>query len=766
MNKKLVLISTIVLISIGCGATAISREMKPERIYHITDRNYYISGEKIWFEAFVRPPLDSTFQSRILYLEIYDEKKDIVHQQKFNLNNFKATGYVDLPDNIRSGNYIMRTYTLYQRNFSPWNYFHSMITIINPKQPLSDSKEKKPGFLIGSDDMNQSYSVYVGKTYLDMKPVKAWVSAQDTLVGIVPVKLFESGLATFHLNGDISDSYRFNMLVANQDTLSHNFQVNEKKGISLIVQLNNGLFEVSYDNPKKAKGDYVFKVWDETGQKIEKQVTLANQSGTVDVIAAEKFEDGYVAFILEKRDGQKVSGKLGFNYQDDDTIISIETGHNKLNPKRRMEFSFQSNGVLDEANVRMVKKNTLYNKGQEIASLIYNPSLAKNSLFDGTLTRNDMKLILPLLEEKVIEELKSQDSRAKNQVFLPETDGLNLRAIARNKNTLEPVENVPVYLSVLNKGGYFIPRYSGANGELNYTLYNLEGEQNIFLTIPQEYKDSVEVLIENDFAVSMVGFTVPPLHLKPSDKSFIEDLSLSSQIHALSNFETISRESLTALPDKFYGEPESHVRLKDYIDLPTLEEVFHEIVMNAIVRKRKGSPYFVLYENHNLYAYKDPLVLLDNVPVFNYSELLEIAPSKIDYIDVVNGIYIVGNSVFRGIISIYTYKSDFGGYTFPDEVVYAKYLTSTPKTQQMYNSTNKGNDYRADFRNLVFFQSISNGESSTINLPDNTGDFKVLVRGMNHDGTLIRKEKSIKIKKESHQDLTHFPLHIPVSSTW
>ncbi len=765
MNKILIFISSIVLLGLDCSLSAKNRVLRPEKIYHVTDRNYYISGEKIWFEAFVRPPLDTVFHSRILYLEMYDEKKEIVHQQKYDLNNFKATGYVDLPDNIHSGNYIIRTYTLYQRNFSPWNYHHSMITIINPKQPLSDLKENKPGFLIAPIDMDGRYSVFPGETYLNMNPVKVWVSSKDSLVGIVPVELNECGLASIQLNGDRDGSYRFHMLLHNQDTLSHAFQVTEKKGIGLHVRSRDGLFEVSYNNPEMDEREFVFKVWDESGLKSEREVTLSNQTGTLDVIAAETLEVGYVAFVLEYN-GKKISEALDYYFPKDKKSIAIETGKNEFLPSGQMNFSFHANGLSDEANVRIVKSNALYKKQQHVTSVIYNPALAKSSLFDGALTRDDLELILPLLTEKVIGELVSRNTQAGDQVFLPETDGLNLRAIVRNKTTLQPVENIPVYLSVLDKGGYFIPGHSGANGELNYTLYNLEGEQNIFLTIPREYKDSVEVLVENDFDVSKVGFDVPPLHLQPSDKLFLEDLLLSSQIHALSNLEIIQRESLPEFPDKFYGRPESHVRLKDYIDLPSLEEVFHEIVMNAIVRKRKGSPYFVLYENNNLYAYEDPLVLLDNVPVFNYNELLEIAPSKIDYIDVVNGIYIVGNTVFRGIVSIYTYKSDFGGYTFPDEVVYVKYLTSTPKTQQMYNSANKGNEYRADFRNLVFFQSLSKDESISIALPDNTGDFKVLVRGMNPDGSFIRKEKNIKIKKESHQGLTHFPLHIPVPSTW
>jgi hypothetical protein len=51
---------------------------------------------------------------------------------KFNLEKWGASGYIIIPQNLTSGNYYIRAYTKWMRNFSPYDYAYSIITIINP----------------------------------------------------------------------------------------------------------------------------------------------------------------------------------------------------------------------------------------------------------------------------------------------------------------------------------------------------------------------------------------------------------------------------------------------------------------------------------------------------------------------------------------------------------------------------------------------------------------------------------------------------------
>lgn len=112
-------------------------ELPQEKIYIHSDRTFYSTGERIWFKAYlvagpqhVPSPLSST-----LYVELLDQESKLVQQIKLLANNGSAGGDFKLPDTLHSGNYLIRAYTQWMRNFNEDYFFHRPITIWNPGQP-------------------------------------------------------------------------------------------------------------------------------------------------------------------------------------------------------------------------------------------------------------------------------------------------------------------------------------------------------------------------------------------------------------------------------------------------------------------------------------------------------------------------------------------------------------------------------------------------------------------------------------------------------
>lgn len=755
---KIILLLLLSTLLVSLHLNAQQGNLQQENIYFLTDRHYYISGEKIWFEAFIVQPDQHIGNSTTLYVEIFNEEKHVIHQQKFTITENVATGFIQLSDNLISGNLIIRAYTLYQRNFHPASYCYSMITLINPYKALPASNSHQLGFMVApleqqsAKNKNMAYAAFIGEKNLTKKPLNAWISSTRQDSSYKPVKLYPNGLASFMLDAGYSGNAFFNMVTADHDTMVQPFTLQQDEPVSIVVNEKNNTYELHYINKNTTNVPVILQAYNASGNILEEQVTLRYENGYLIDIEKEHLSQGFVAFVIENEEGRKIAQRLIYHFPACyETPINVEIPSNQ--PDNRLNIHLGGNNEFSNTNMRVAKLSALYDDDETIQAILHHPYLYANVAFDGIVDQNQLNLVLSLVEEKVIGELEKPVPPLNHKDFLIENKGLQLRALVRNKNTLKPVPDVPVYLSVLGKGGYFIPKGSNQHGEIIYTLYNLEGEQSIFLTLPSEYKDSVEVLIQNDFVADGLAFSVPPLHVSPPDKRFIEELLIAAQIEKYAGDQKTRNKKIAPFPKKFYGKPEVHVRLEDYIDLPTLEEVFHEIVINAAVRKRKNKPYFVLFENNNLYSYENPLVLLDNIPVFNYEELLKIPPSKIQYIEVVNNIYVVGNTVFRGIVSLYSYHADFGGYTFPDEVVYVKYLTSTtPTYRTMMNETNP-NNRKPDFRNLIFWQHQLKKDSITIDLPEDAKKMKILIRGIGKEGNIIRGDKSITIKKESHQDI-------------
>jgi hypothetical protein len=173
--------------------------------------------------------------------------------------------------------------------------------------------------------------------------------------------------------------------------------------------------------------------------------------------------------------------------------------------------------------------------------------------------------------------------------------------------------------------------------------------------------------------------------------------------------------------------------------------VFFELVPEVLVVKKKGMRSLQVIGNielHPDFAMFKPLVLLDKIPVSNIEELLRISPQKISHIDIVNEIYIKGDNMFGGIISIFSEKGDLAGIELPENSMFFNYegLTPQPNTKLTLLTHNKPNI--PDFRNSLFWEpdlTAKAGSEVQINFhtSDVTGDYVVLIRGLSEDGNII-----------------------------
>jgi uncharacterized protein YfaS (alpha-2-macroglobulin family) len=114
-------------------------KVQPEKLYVHTDKNFYLAGELLWFKVYnvdgaVYQPVDL---SKIAYIEIIDKENKPVMQAKIALTKGKGNGSFYLPVSINSGNYKLRAYTNWMKNFSAAYYFEKPVTIVNTLKTLT-----------------------------------------------------------------------------------------------------------------------------------------------------------------------------------------------------------------------------------------------------------------------------------------------------------------------------------------------------------------------------------------------------------------------------------------------------------------------------------------------------------------------------------------------------------------------------------------------------------------------------------------------------
>lgn len=105
-----------------------------ENIRLFSDRLLYGVSEKLFYTAFYqKPPQISSLEwSTVLYVELITWNGTKLAQSKIPIENGYANGYIQVPENIKSGNYYLRTYTKWMRNYSPYTYTYLPVKIVNP----------------------------------------------------------------------------------------------------------------------------------------------------------------------------------------------------------------------------------------------------------------------------------------------------------------------------------------------------------------------------------------------------------------------------------------------------------------------------------------------------------------------------------------------------------------------------------------------------------------------------------------------------------
>ncbi len=118
-----------------------------ENIYMQFDKQAYVSGEAIWFKAYLFIPGASNNISTNFYTELLNEKGVILQSKKFPVVAGKGiTGQFDIPSNATQGIYIVRAWTNYTAFFDQSYIFNKAIPVFNPSN-ATEKNSNEPGYV-------------------------------------------------------------------------------------------------------------------------------------------------------------------------------------------------------------------------------------------------------------------------------------------------------------------------------------------------------------------------------------------------------------------------------------------------------------------------------------------------------------------------------------------------------------------------------------------------------------------------------------------
>ena len=328
--------------------------------------------------------------------------------------------------------------------------------------------------------------------------------------------------------------------------------------------------------------------------------------------------------------------------------------------------------------------------------------------------------------------------------FLPEILGTSISGIVTGPDDQQAVADARIHFTILGEEpAYFVTR-SDPEGRFVISTPLRSGPQEMFVVPEYQSGNPVEVRIDNDFTTDPLPFKPHPFQLTRQELALASRLSLNMQLRRTFLADSgPGQEGLSEPMDPvpFYGDPDISVRMDDFVNLPNLEEVIENLLPRTFIERRGGEVHLRIDSENPMISMFPPLILIDHIPVFSVEDILAIPPSKLDHIDVISEVYVLGEVKYGGIISFTSLAGDLASIPLPEGSYFFDYKAYEPSLKPQA-ARFEGPASIPDMRNTLFWKdhlSLHPGSPVKIGFQAASvpGTYLILFRGVSSDGEVV-----------------------------
>jgi len=327
---------------------------------------------------------------------------------------------------------------------------------------------------------------------------------------------------------------------------------------------------------------------------------------------------------------------------------------------------------------------------------------------------------------------------------LPDIRGISTSGMVVKTADQSPASNARLHFSLMGDQPDYFVTLVDKQGRFILTLPDRTGIYELFAACEPAEDINHTILVDHDYATDPVPVGTQPFTLSTEEEQAATRMIINMQ---LSMTYGINKANVTLANDTnagihFYGIPGLTLLIDDYVDLPTMTEVFENLILEVGVHHRRGEPYLkIISPNSNITNYP-PLLLVDDIPVFDQRTFLSIDPLKLQKIEVVNEVFIRGNTILGGIIKLTSKEGDMAAVDLPAGSYFFDYQAFHPGSNDAQISNTKTVDRVPDTRNTLLWIDdlvLHANEINTLQFPaaSDKGEYHILVRGISNCGDII-----------------------------
>jgi hypothetical protein len=671
-----------------------------EEIFVQSDRDIYIVGEEIRFNIFLfdRKNEKLTGTSRIAYFEILNPVNRPVAQIRVGLTAGAGSGLVVLPDTLSPGIYTIRSYTNWMKNFMPSNCFTRKIRV---------------------------YGVAGERNFSVQEEFREVVSEKEQIYKGISTRLIKNNSGFLQAEIITGNDYRTKNNNSSYIFLQTHGVINYKSAVTLTGDTTRFEIPASGIIP----GINHLAVFDSEGKPVCESFSFTKRGA-----------DKFFHINVSAPDTIKPRGEILINLESADLVSKDDSSFLSITvvPAGSKVFTGIEDYLVFGSEFGQLPDSFLKTPMDDIPdTLMYNfLSIAKSNWLDWNL----------ILQEPQ-PEIKYQR----------ETRYHYLIGSMFNNYPTDTLLNHHVFLSI-----------PGKKATLQYSVIAPDGSFRFSLPVDNKTRDLViqtDEKMNNNKIVILSSYSdrYPAISVQKRGETSLpviaQKLGINNRIMKIyKTFEPHPvriQEEFTSGKIRFYGKPDIELIMADYIKLPTMQEVFFELLPGVTMKSENAGYKVTIGGITDNRLKEDPLLLIDGVVIRDPALVYNLDPELVEKIDVVKSRYIIGDYMIFGLINIITTKGTLDNIRLPEEAVRLRYRDYEPDQKFSYpdySLTQSLQSHLPDFRNTLYWNKLTlSASDKKISLDffasDFISDYDIIILGVTSNGSFVTQKKSIKIQK-------------------
>ena len=332
-------------------------------------------------------------------------------------------------------------------------------------------------------------------------------------------------------------------------------------------------------------------------------------------------------------------------------------------------------------------------------------------------------------------------------LYYPETKGMSISGTVFQGTQEQPVPFANIHMTLLGPNPDYFAIVADDRGGIHFSIPNSTGSRDVLITGDGNSESGYKLSLDEEYSQDYSGISA--ISLEPGNVSgdIVDEVVRYSQLRKAflpENKDSISVTAGDTVP-AFYGTPEFSYAIDDFIEIPSVEEFILELIPYVQVKSYQKKKYISILDEAGPISEYPPLILVDFVPGLDTETILAVSTRQIASIDVINKVYIRGNSAYGGIISIKSREGNLVGINLPGGSSLLNYstLNNAKQTEFPDYGSKEYNKRVPDLRTTLYWNAqkeILAGQEEGIEFytSDIYGTYVAIVRGMTPKGEIVK----------------------------